>query len=148
MTTMPPWVDVAEAKLGQREVAGGRDNAFIVECLRRAGLPPEMLHDETPWCGAFAGYCMDEAGLRAPKGRAGAANWAKHPETMLALGRNNFRPGAVAVFHRVGGAHVAFALAETKLHVIILGGNQGNGVTVEARPKALLDTYLWPVGVP
>lgn len=145
---MPPWVDVAEAKLGQHEIAGAGDNSFIVECLRRRGLPPDMLHDETAWCGAFAAYCMEEAGLRAPKGAAGASNWLKHPETILTLGRNNFRPGCIAVFHRPGGAHVAFALAETKRYVVILGGNQGNTVGVQARPKALLESYAWPVGVP
>lgn len=145
---MPPWVVIAATKLGQSEIAGGNDNAFIVECLHRCGLPPEMLHDETPWCGAFAGWCMDEAGIRAPHGRAGASNWGKHPETMMALGRNNFRPGAIAVFHRQGGAHVAFALAELPQHVVILGGNQGNTVSVQVRPKALLDNYYWPVGTP
>lgn len=146
--TMPPWVRAAELKLGQHEISGGRDNAFIVECLRRCGLPDNMLHDETAWCGAFAGYCMDEAGLRSPKGRAAASHWAQQPDVMGALGRGGFRPGCVAVFKRTGGAHVAFALAETDLHVIILGGNQGNQVSVEARPKALLLGYFWPLGVP
>jgi hypothetical protein len=67
---------------------------------------------------------------------------------MTALGRAGFRPGCVAVFSRDGGAHVAFALAETKRYVIILGGNQGNCVCVEPRPKALLLGYFWPLGVP
>src|SRR5687767_318890 len=67
-----PWVRVAVGELGQRERAGKRrNNPRILGYLRAVGLEG---WDETPWCAAFANWCMARAGI-AGTGRATARSW-------------------------------------------------------------------------
>lgn len=144
---VPRWILEAERKLGQREIAGGKDNSFIVECLRRVGIP--HAHDETAWCAALVNYCLEEAGLRGT-GLAAARSYLGYGTKLAA-----FRPFCIAVFDRVDPdhptvphGHVAFPLCELTSHVVTLGGNQGNSVSIEARGKDKLLGYFWPPGVP
>ncbi len=58
----PQWLATAWAELGQREVAGAADNARIRAFFRDVGHPPS-LHDEVAWCAAFAGACLERAGM-------------------------------------------------------------------------------------
>lgn len=146
----PRWVQYARSKLGTHEVAGAGDNAFIVECLKLAGLPASMQHDATAWCGAFAGRCMREVGISPPPGYAAALNWAKWGVSI------NGCEGAVAVFRRVDPSqpnvphgHVGFVAGFGPGNVVqVLGGNENNQVMVKAYSKAQLIGYRWPMGVP
>lgn len=136
----PPWLDKAVTKLGQHEIAGGADNSFIVECLRRVGLPHE--HDETAWCSAFMNWCMEESGHRGT-GRANARSW-------LAWGKSLAAPelGCVVVFSRPpkpAEGHVGLFLADLGSWIVVLGGNQDNQVGVKCYPKDHFLGYRWPV---
>ena len=145
----PPWVAYARSKIGTHEVAGAGDNPFVVECLKMAGLPADLQHDDTAWCGAFAGRCMREAGITPPKGYAAARHWLEwgQPLAVPVL-------GCVAVFARPpspSSGHVAFVMAisngPTPL-LQMLGGNQGNAVRIAPYPRTRLLGYRWPVGFP
>jgi uncharacterized protein (TIGR02594 family) len=154
MTDVAPWIEVAERYLGQHEIAGGRDNGFIVDCLELSGLPGQ--HDETAWCRAFVNRCLRDAGMRFNRSAA-ALDVTRHPDLYVPC---SFRPGCIVVFDRVDPAHptvphghAAFALALLKRHVVILGGNQGNAVSIEPRELDKLHTagagaFYWPAGVP
>lgn len=143
----PAWFRIAKSKLGQREVAGVGDNPFIVECLKLAGLPAAMQHDDTAWCGSFANWCMRQAGIKGPKGPASARNWLTWGEPLAAP-----CPGAVVVFSRPPNpahGHVGFVAGIGPGEVIqVLGGNQANQVMVKPYPRSRLLGYRWPAGVP
>lgn len=57
---------------------------------------------------------------------------------------------AITVFWRESKTsrkgHVGFYVQETSTHISVLGGNQGNKVTVDPYPKARLLSYRWPKG--
>ena len=61
-----PWMVPALGELGQREVPGGGDNPRIVEyqasCV--AASHAASLGDESPWCSAYANWCMDRVAMR------------------------------------------------------------------------------------
>jgi len=53
-------------------------------------------------------------------------------------------PGCIAVFTRGGGGHVGFYVGETAETVKVLGGNQGDQVSVREYPKSRLLGYRMP----
>jgi uncharacterized protein (TIGR02594 family) len=143
----PPWVTYARSKIGTHEVAGAQDNPFVVECLKLAGLPTSMQHDETAWCGAFAGRCMRESGISPPKGYAAARNWLKWGTPI-----GTPVEGCIAVFWRDDPksphGHVAMVVGVGPGTMLqMLGGNQNNQVMVKAYPRARLLGLRWPAGV-
>jgi uncharacterized protein (TIGR02594 family) len=138
-TGEPKWLAAARAEMGQREIPGAKHNGKIVGWFK-AAKAAWFADDETPWCGAFAAYCMIVAGLPIPERgeavRAKAwASWGKETPP---------RVGAVAVFGRAGGGHVGFAVGESAAHLYILGGNQGNMVSITPIAKDRLIAFRWP----
>lgn len=53
-------------------------------------------------------------------------------------------PGCIVVLTRTGGGHVGFYVRETEKYVYILGGNQGNKVSVAAYDKSRIIAYRLP----
>jgi uncharacterized protein (TIGR02594 family) len=141
----PRWLEIAFGELGQSEIPGGRDNPRVVSYLQMVALPSAtLLHDEIPWCSAFANYCMAKAGLRGT-GSAAARSWTN-------WGRPLFSPrrGCVAVFRRDAGwtGHVGFFLDEENGGSIrIIGGNQSDRVSIAKWPRSKLIGFRWPRGV-
>ena len=101
--------------------------------------------DDVPWCGVFAAQCLDEAGTTAPPFAVRARSWADwganlRPERLAA--------GAVLVFEREGGGHVGFYIGEDGTSYHVIGGNQGDAVSVARIAEARRVASRWPKGVP
>ena len=136
----PAWMDHAWAEIGQREIAGGGDNARIMALYRELGHD-EIAHDEVAWCAAFVGATLQRCGVASTQSLLARSylGWGKP----LTRGRL----GAVAVFSRGGditSGHVAFYLDEDDTRVFILGGNQDDAVTVTAMARDRLLGLRWP----
>lgn len=137
----PRWLACAWAELGQREVGGTADNARIRAFFGDVGQPPS-LHDEVAWCAAFVGACLERAGLASTRSLM-ARSYARWGEAL-----SESRLGAIAVLSRGSdpdAGHVGFLLAETDDSVVLLGGNQGDAVTVAAFPKSRVIALRWPI---
>jgi uncharacterized protein (TIGR02594 family) len=136
----PKWLSEAWRELGQREVPGAVDNARVVAMYRDAGHG-ELQHDETAWCAAFAGACLVRAGLKG--------SGSLMARSYLSWGEDAHEPrtGAIAVLSRGGDpalGHVGLLIGETEDSVILLGGNQGDAVSVAAFPRSRLLGLRWP----
>lgn len=134
------WLKEAWREFGQAERAGPRANPRIVAMFRDAGHP-KVTRDEVAWCAAFLGACLERAGTRSTR-LLMARSYLKWGEALAAP-----RIGAVAVFSRGSNptlGHVGFWLGETEKDVVLLGGNQGNAVSVARYPKARLLGLRWP----
>jgi uncharacterized protein (TIGR02594 family) len=58
-------------------------------------------------------------------------------------------PGCIVVFERQGGGHVGFVVGRTaKGHLMVLGGNQGNRVSIAPFDRTRAIAYVWPSGMP
>ena len=58
----PPWMVAAWGELGQSERAGTATNPRIRDYFSEVGHA--ISDDETAWCAAFVGACLERAGVR------------------------------------------------------------------------------------
>lgn len=148
MADDPAWLKAARAKLGTREAPGPANNPTIMGWALRVGvkfLGAPYNADSVPWCGLFTATCMKEAGIAPPAISLRAKAWATWGAN---LGRSVLAPGAVMVFEREGGGHVAFYVGEDAAYYHVLGGNQGDTVSIMRISKSRCIASRWPRGVP
>ncbi len=122
----PDWMAHAWAELGQREIAGRPTNPRIAAYFDRVGHG-NVDDDETPWCAAFVGACLERAGI-ASTGSLRARSYLTWGEAV-----DCDSPGALAVLTRgnnPAAGHVGFLVGASGDSVFLLGGNQSNAVTV------------------
>lgn len=134
------WLDQAWREFGEAERAGSSENPRIVAMFRDAGHP-SVTRDEVAWCAAFCGACLERSGIKSTRSLMARSylDWGVALSTP--------RMGAVAVFSRGSDpaqGHVGFWLGESGDAVVLLGGNQGNAVSVARYPKSRLLAVRWP----
>lgn len=134
---------LAARYLGLAEIPGSIHHPLIQWWLLKAGLPLGS-SDETPWCASFVhAMCWELAVENLPAFPARARRW-------LTVGNvvemRDARPGWDVVVLKRGGAnepgpqiidapgHVGFYLVHDSTTVTVLGGNQGDRVSVAKFP--------------
>lgn len=139
----PPWLAIAVAELGVKEYPGNGENPRIVEYLRSTNLSaPDSARDETPWCSAFANWCVEKAGFEGTDS-AWARSWLNWGVEL-----NKPQRGCIVVLQReVNKGHVGFFLGKTSSGIRLLGGNQGNAVSVATFAKSNLLGYRMAHGL-
>lgn len=141
-----PWLIEARRLLGTAEIVGRGSNPAILSWANGIGVAYN--NDDIPWCGLFVGHCVGATlpGEPLPANPLGARNWARFGVPCAAT------VGAIAVFWRKslasGLGHVGFVVGDTPEGPAILGGNQGNRVSVIAKPLDRLIGYRWPSRAP
>jgi uncharacterized protein (TIGR02594 family) len=148
MTTAsePAWLRAARAKLGTREAPGTANSATIMEWAKKLGtkvLGMAYNADSVPWCGVFVAACLAEDGIPAAPIALRAKAWA---DWGLNLRADRLAPGAVLVFERPGGGHVGFYVGEDATSYHVLGGNQGDRVSIMRLEKSRCVARRWPIG--
>lgn len=138
----PKWLALARGELGVKEGAGAKNNPRVLAYYKDAGHP-EIAHDDVAWCAAFVGAMLERSGVPSSKGLAarGYLTWGKEVAKPY--------PGCVAVFKRGTGwqGHVGFFLSEGEKGIKLLGGNQGDAVSVITMKKTDLLGYREPVTI-
>lgn len=138
----PIWLTEARKHEGLAEIPGLRHNATILRWLQQ--LKAWWQDDETPWCGVFVAHCIDQAGLPLPKFWMRAKAWADWGSRLAAP-----VPGCIVVFDRKGGGHVGFVVGRTANGLLmVLGGNQGNRVSIAPFELCRVLAYVWPASLP
>ena len=110
---------------GITEKVGSANNPVILGWAKEVGLEKDYTADSIPWCGLFVATIIKRADRQPVKDPLWALNW------------NNFgvpvkQPmlGDILTFSRNGGGHVGIYVGEDKIAYHVLGGNQGNSVSV------------------
>ncbi len=137
---MPPWLPIARSYLGVIETPGPGTTPIIGQWLKR--LKAWWTGDDVPWCGVFAADCVTEAGLEPPKQWYRAKAWASWgvPLTAPCL-------GCIVVFERQGGGHVGFVVGrDPRGRLMVLGGNQGDKVSIVPFDPTRVIALRWPAG--
>ena len=145
---MTTWMGVAKSLLGTTEIAGKKHNSVIVDFFRTIRLGG-IKDDETPWCAAFVGHCLAKGGKDYLQS-AWALNYSSYGVRL-----DGPRYGAIAYMSRknaagkVVGGHVAFVAGiRADGALMLLGGNQGNKVSIAPFEKTRIIGYRWPVYTP
>jgi uncharacterized protein (TIGR02594 family) len=138
MKTELPWIAVARRLIGQREIAGTKHNPLVLKMWGRIRAP--FTDDETPWCAAFVGSCLEEVGIRSTR--------SARALSYLTFGNSMPKPlyGCIAVKQRKGGGHVTFVVGRTKDgNLLCLGGNQNDMVAISEYPADVFSAFRWPL---
>jgi uncharacterized protein (TIGR02594 family) len=131
--TLPRMIANALSLLGTKEIKGPVSNPVIMKMAKEIGVDDIYKNDDTSWCALFQCYICkisnkpginpkgDKYNLLRAKSFAEWGNPVVRGEEML---------GDILVFKRPGGFHVGMYVAESKSTFFVLGGNQGNAVTI------------------
>lgn len=135
------WMKEARRYIGLEEIPGAANNSTIIGWLVR--LSAWWRDDETPWCGAFVAHCLQETGYPIPQYWMRALAWAEWGRPLVVP-----MVGCVVVFSRKGGGHVGFVIGQdAQGNLLVLGGNQGNRVSIAAFPRSRVVAYRWPTSL-
>lgn len=144
MDKRPPWLRAAYMYLGLKEIAGTKHNSTILKMWSRLTLP--YRDDETPWCAAFVGSCLEEVEIKSTRS-AWALSYQNYgfPLDRPALGCIATKKRFNSKGKLVGG-HVTFIAGKTKLGMLLgLGGNQNNQVSLAVYSRGEFNAFRWPV---
>lgn len=123
-------IEIALRQFGHREIAGQEDNPEVLKYFDETDFDGKRLKDETSWCSAFVNWVALKSGCDY-SGRLNAKSW-------LGVGRPVDQPhlGDVVVLWREHPkswkGHVGLFIRQTPNWVYLLGGNQGNRVSIQA----------------
>lgn len=141
----PTWMAIARSRIGVKEVAGDGDNPVIIGWAKalKGWIANFYTKDSIPWCGLFVDSVLTEDGKRTPGDKSlGALNWQGWGQALT-----KGIPGAIMVFKRLGGGHVGFYVAEDASAYHVLGGNQGDAVSITRIAKDRCVAIRWPYEV-
>lgn len=138
----PAWIAEAKKHIGTKEIPGPRHEPKVLgfwKAIKRGGIRD----DETPWCSAFVGACLEAVGIQSTRFES-ARSWETWGKPLLEPAY-----GCIVTFRRNGGGHVGFVVGQgTNGGLLVLGGNQGNEVNVRAFSRSRVTSYRWPKGQP
>lgn len=142
MTSDPQWLAIARPLIGLHEIHGAEHSPEILDmwrAIKRSGIQS----DEVPWCAAFVGSCLERAGIKSSRFES-AASYLKWGVRL-----DGPAHGCIVVFSREGGGHVGFVVGlDPTGKLLVLGGNQGDQVSVKTFPVDRVTGYRWPVDIP
>jgi uncharacterized protein (TIGR02594 family) len=134
-----PWIEIARSYIGVKEVKGLKHESLILrmwKAIKRGGIKD----DETPWCSAFVGACLEEAGIVSSR--------YESAKSYLAWGIPcNLIYGCVLVLTRSGGSgyHVGYAVGiDADGNVQVLSGNQSDSVSIASFNPNRIVARRWP----
>lgn len=138
--TAPRHLLKAIELLGIKETVGSIHNPVIMGWAKEVGLEKVYISDEIPWCGLFVAVVMKRADREVIQSPLWALSWRNFgvtsPVPML---------GDILCFKRNGGGHVGFYVGEDKDCYHVLGGNQGNSVSITRIAKSRMVEARRPV---
>lgn len=118
---------------GTKEVVGEGNNPDILRWAYECGIY-DYKADSVPWCGLFIAVVARRADKYVPQNPLWARNWVKWGEAA-----SQPELGDVLVFSRGSGGHVGLYVGEDEETYHVLGGNQGDAVSItRVRKKRLL----------
>jgi uncharacterized protein (TIGR02594 family) len=134
-----PWFDLAMTQIGVKETAGDASNPAVLKYYTDAQASWAK-EDSIPWCAAFVGAMLAETGYK-PSGSLIARSYLDWGTAL-----DKPRKGCIVVMKRGAppAGHVAFAEDWSAGNITLLGGNQGDAVSVKTFSRANVIGYRWP----
>lgn len=130
---MKNLLQIAINEFGIKEIKGPKHNERIVTYAQDSNFS-WITDDETPWCSTFLNWVAIEAGL-TPSKSASARSWLS-----VGFEISKPEPGDIVVFWRehinshFGHVGIYLGYSKDASRVYVLGGNQGDTVSISAYP--------------
>jgi uncharacterized protein (TIGR02594 family) len=141
-----PWFQEARRLIGVREKVGPANEPMIIDWATKAGI--DYRSDDIPWCGLFVAHCVSSTLVDEPlpNNPLGARTWQRFGAPCAV------QLGAILVFWRGREdgwlGHVGFYAGEDAAGYHVLGGNQGNSVSITRIATNRLLGARWPATAP
>lgn len=135
---MKKHLQIAFNEYGISEIIGAKHNPDVLKYYKEVGHS-WVKDDETAWCAAFVGYCLEKAGLGSTR--------KLNARSYLDYGTSTTKPqfGDIVVFWRGSKngwqGHVGFYINERDGMIYTLSGNQSNQVNIAPYSKTRLLGY-------
>lgn len=143
----PAWHAWARTQIGVQEIVGPQHNQAVIDYWKSGRIPLDVRNDETAWCAALVCAAIELAGYRSTRsGRA--RSYLEDRKNMIDCDE---RIGAIAVFSSPAGAafgHVGLIESVGDTAIYVVGGNQGNQVSVAPFKRSRLLRVCWPATAP
>jgi uncharacterized protein (TIGR02594 family) len=130
MSTTPFHIALRLRAAGVKEIPGTKMN-FLIAAMN--WLSHGAGNEDDPWCGSMVNFCHWVLGFQCAQNPSGARSWLN---AGLTIDPVKAEPGDVVVLWRESRegwkGHVGFfhGWGPSRSTVILLGGNQSDGVTV------------------
>lgn len=124
---------------GTTESIGKLNNPVIMGWAKELGLENVYTADSIPWCGLFIATIINRAGRSVVKDPLWALNWNK-----FGVQVSSPMLGDILTFSRNGGGHVGIYVGEDATAFHVLGGNQGDKVSIARIAKNRLSQARRP----
>lgn len=140
----PAWYARVHELIGTQEaLSSGRCNPVVQAMFPAVGLSANADCRRIPWCSVFVNFALKGEGYPVT-GSAMARSWLRWGVSL-----DTPRMGCVVVMWRGKyddgeSGHVGFFEREDARFVYVLGGNQGDAVSVARFPKSRVLGYRWP----
>jgi len=130
--TLPRHLQIALDFIGTTEVVGPGSNPKIISWARELNLLDIYKDDDTAWCGLFFAICTKRAGRDLPTftDKYDYLRALKYASIWLPVMRGGEGLGDVLIFQRPSGGHIGLYVGESKQSYFVVGGNQGNKVSI------------------
>lgn len=136
---IPKWLEIAFGEMGQKEIAGDDSNPRIKEYHQETSL--KASNDDVPWCSAFTCWVFEKCLIPSTKSAA-ARSWAS-----WGLKLDEPKLGCVVVLKSgwPWSGHVGLYLDHDSSFVYLIGGNQGDKVSIRIFKKDRVLAFRWPL---
>ncbi|AWN35770.1 TIGR02594 family protein [Methylobacterium radiodurans] len=140
----PAWLTLASHDLGTVEGIGKANNPKVIAYFKDAGFAG-VKDDATAWCAVFVNAMLERAGRRGSRSLAARSfeGWG--------VGLTEPALGCIATKKRGNSSwqgHTGFVVGANKDQIFLLGGNQGDKVSVAAFKRSEFTAFRWPADVP
>lgn len=150
--TEPRWLSEARKYIGTSEIPGSKNNPVLMRILDLAdgikdGKTIGAFDDDEAWCAKYVSAVLELVKIRSAR-----SAWAQMYKT-YAQELKAPAVGAIVVFWREKPTstkgHVGFVVGRDKNdNLMVLGGNQGDEVSVKPFAPHRVLAYRWPPGEP
>ncbi|USD64334.1 TIGR02594 family protein [Vibrio sp. SCSIO 43136] len=137
-----PWMKSAYKELGQSEIPGVKANPRVLQYFTASKFwGTDDSGGQNAWCASFVAYVMKSNGYSPVKNAFRAKSWKEFGEVI-----ESPLQGSIAIKSRRGGGHVGFVVGKssTGKYLFILGGNQGDKVSIARYPAHVWETFVLP----
>jgi uncharacterized protein (TIGR02594 family) len=139
--TVPPWITEALKWFGFHETGVNRGIEKLIALAKCGSLGD-------PWCAIFVNAMLESVGIRGTRSAMARsfesdANFFKLPGPAFGAIVTMWRE-----FEKSGKGHVGFYIGENENGVLLLGGNQDDGVCRQYEPRRRIVDYWWPRNFP
>lgn len=129
---------------GIKEVEGIGNNPVILSWAKECNIAGYR-EDSIPWCGLFVAVVTKRAGKEIVSSPLWARSWTTWGSDAVEA-----RLGDVLVFIRDGGGHVGIYVGEDNDCYHVLGGNQGDAVSIVRieKQRCIAKRNYYKIGAP